>query len=41
VQVLTAYILNDEPADRKFQAMGEYKELRDLFLQKLSACSLS
>jgi len=40
-QVLTAYILNDEPADRKFQTIGEYRELRNRFLQKLSSCSLS
>jgi hypothetical protein len=40
-QVITAYILNDEPATRKFQSMDEYRELRDRFLQKLAACGAS
>lgn len=37
-QVLTAYILNDEPENRKFQTIDDYHELRDRFLRKLSAC---
>ena len=37
-QVLTAYILNDEPAARKFKTIDEYRDLRDRFLQKLSGC---
>jgi hypothetical protein len=38
-QILTAYILNDEPDHRKFQTITEYKELRDRFLRKLSSCN--
>ena len=38
-QALTAYILNDEPKDRKFQTIGEYDKLRDNFLNKLGACT--
>jgi|SRR5437762_6427912 len=39
-QVLTAYLLNDEPAARKFKTIDEYRNLRDRFLQKLSGCDL-
>jgi hypothetical protein len=38
-QALTAYILNEEPKDRKFQAIGEYEKIRDNFLKKLGACT--
>jgi len=40
-QVVAAYILNGGPADRIFQAMSEYKQLRNRWLQKLSSGSLS
>ena len=39
-QVLTAYILNDEPAARKFKTIDEYRNLRDRLLQKLSGCDV-
>ena len=38
-QALTAYILNEEPKDRKFQTIGEYEKIRDNFLKKLGACA--
>jgi len=39
-QVLTAYILNDEPAVRKFKTIDEYRNLRDRFLQELNGCDV-
>ncbi len=36
--VTTIYMLNQEPQDRKFQTIEEYRRLRDQFLASYSAC---
>lgn len=36
--VITAYILNQPPARRRFQTMEEYRTLRDRFLARYAAC---
>lgn len=36
--VTTIYMLNQEPQDRKFQTIEEYRHLRDQFLASYSAC---
>ena len=36
--VTTIYLLNQEPQDRKFQTLEEYRRLRDQFLATYSAC---
>jgi hypothetical protein len=36
--VTTIYFLNQEPKDRSFQTMEEYRVMRDRFLQTYSAC---
>jgi len=35
---VTMYLLNDEPADRKFDTMEKYATVRDDFLQKYTSC---
>jgi|tagenome__1003787_1003787.scaffolds.fasta_scaffold20026528_2 hypothetical protein len=41
MQVLTAYVLNDEPQNRKFKSIEEFKGIRDDFLTRLSGCGVS
>jgi hypothetical protein len=36
--VTTVYLLNQEPLQRKFQSIEEYKRLRDQFLQTYTGC---
>ena len=36
--VTTIYFLNQEPKDRSFQTMGEYRAMRDRFLSTYTAC---
>ena len=36
--VTTIYFLNQEPQNRKFQTIAEYRQLRDRFLVSYSAC---
>lgn len=36
--VVTMYLLNDEPANRKFQTIGEYHEVRDKFMSSYALC---
>ena len=36
--VTTIYLLNQEPKDRSFQTMGEYRAMRDRFLETYTAC---
>jgi hypothetical protein len=36
--VTTIYLLNQEPQNRKFQTMDEYRNLRDRFLNAYSSC---
>ena len=36
--VTTIYFLNQEPKDRSFQTMEEYRAMRDLFLGTYTAC---
>jgi hypothetical protein len=36
--VTTIYLLNQEPQNRKFQSMDEYRTLRDRFLASYTAC---
>lgn len=36
--VTTVYLLNQEPLQRKFQSIEEYKHLRDQFLQTYTGC---
>jgi hypothetical protein len=36
--VVTMYLLNDEAANRKFQTIKEYREIRDRFLRVYTAC---
>ena len=36
--VTTIYFLNQEPQDRKFQSLDEYRQLREQFLKSYSSC---
>jgi hypothetical protein len=36
--VTTIYLLNQEPEQRKFQTMEEYRSLRDKFLVSYASC---
>jgi len=36
--VTTIYFLNQEPKDRSFQTMAEYRAMRDRFLSTYTAC---
>jgi hypothetical protein len=36
--VTNIYLLNQEPQNRKFQTIEEYRQLRDRFLVSYSAC---
>ncbi len=37
--ILTAYILNQGEEQRVFESMDEYRDIRDLFLERLCSCS--
>jgi len=39
--VTTIYFLNQEPKDRSFQTMEEYRAMRDRFLDIYTACAES
>jgi len=36
--VTTIYFLNQEPQERKFQTLDEYRRLRDRFLSRYGSC---
>jgi len=37
--VVTMYLLNDEPATRKFSSLDEYKKIKDEFLEAYTRCA--